>query len=290
MLWRARGTGIFIPIVHGSVTGLSGFNRITLHRSRSDTPSRQNATSVRRCCMGSATLMRGRSILVVEDEPLIKLELTDLFESAEAHVIAASTCKQGLMAIGRYQISAALLDYVLWEDNVAPLCRQLAERQVPFMFYTGYHDLERSYPHAVIVQKPAGPEVLLAAMAGLIAATGPQSDTQSPSAIGRQAEDGGLPSGSGVTTRFDAPGYRSSGQSGRTFREMLSTSSSAAEFIGGTVVLDEALRRKSFNTPPAEILTSTKPGNGTKGLVGSSDRPADRALRARSHAEREPDA
>ena len=240
--------------------------------------------------MGSATLMRGRSILIVEDEPLIKLELTDLFESAGAHVIAASTCKQGLMAIGRHEVSAALLDYVLWEGNVAPLCRHLAEHQVPFMFYTGYHDLERSYPNAIIVQKPAGKEVLLAAMAGLIAANGSQIDTQSPSVIGRQGEDSGLPcSGSGVTTRFDAPGYRSSGQSSRTYREMSSTSTSAAELISGTIVLDEALRGKSFSTPRAEILTS-KVGTNGKGLAGSSDRPAGGALRARSHAERDPDA
>ena len=99
--------------------------------------------------MGSATLMRGSSILVVEDEPLIKLELTELFESAGAQVIAVSTCQQGLTAIGRHQVSAALLDYVLWEGNVAPLCRRLAERRVPFMFYTGYLD-SVSYTHLTL--------------------------------------------------------------------------------------------------------------------------------------------
>jgi hypothetical protein len=37
------------------------------------------------------------------------------------------------------------------------------------MFYTGYPDLEQRYPRAIIVQKPASAEVLLASMAGLIA-------------------------------------------------------------------------------------------------------------------------
>jgi DNA-binding response OmpR family regulator len=240
--------------------------------------------------MGSATLMRGRSILVVEDEPLIKLELTDLFQSAGAHVIAASTCQQGLIAIGRQKVSAALLDYGLWEGNVAPLCRHLAERQVPFMFYTGYLDLERSYPHAVIVQKPAGKDVLLAAMAGLIAATEPQSDTQSPSAIGRQAEERGLPRSGSVTTRFDAPGYRSSAPSRRTHREMFSTSASAAEFISGTVVVDAALRRKNSGTPGAKVLISIKSDTGAKPLTGSAGEVADGASRTRSLAESDSDA
>jgi len=134
--------------------------------------------------MGSATLLRGCSILVVEDEPLIVLELTDLFASAGARVIAASTCDQGRTALGRHRISAALLDYVLRGANVAPLCQHLAACQVPYMFYTGYLDLEQSYPHAIIVPKPAGSEVLLTAMANLLDATGSQTSAQAPSSVG----------------------------------------------------------------------------------------------------------
>jgi hypothetical protein len=37
------------------------------------------------------------------------------------------------------------------------------------MFYTGYADLEQSYPCSVILRKPASAEVLLATMADLIA-------------------------------------------------------------------------------------------------------------------------
>ena len=239
--------------------------------------------------MGSATLMRGSSILVVEDEPLIKLELTELFESAGARVIAVSTCQQGLIAIGQHQLSAALLDYVLWEGNIAPLCRRLAEHRVPFMFYTGYLDLERSYPRSIIIQKPAAADVLLAAMAGLMGVTAPQSAAQST--IGRHAEEDGLPRpGSDVTTRFDPPGNASREQSRRTYRQIFSTSSSVAEFISGTIVFDEALRRKSANIRRAEVLTSIKVDTGAKGLAGSADRSADDAVCARPHAESDPDA
>jgi DNA-binding response OmpR family regulator len=119
--------------------------------------------------MASATLLKGRSILVVEDDPLIRLELTSLFESASAQVVATSTCEQAVIAIEQNQIRAALLDHGLREDNIVPLCRRLAECQIPYMFYTGYPDLEQRYPRAIIVQKPASAEVLLASMAGLIA-------------------------------------------------------------------------------------------------------------------------
>ena len=127
--------------------------------------------------MGSATLLRRRSILIVEDEPLIRLELASLFEGAGWRVIAVSTSKQGFTAIRHNQISAALLDYGLQGDgdNVALLCRYLAVCQIPFMFYTVYSELERNYPRAIIVEKPASTEALLAAMTSLIGSAGSQT-------------------------------------------------------------------------------------------------------------------
>ena len=118
--------------------------------------------------MGREILMKGHSILIVEDDPLIRLELTNLFESVGAQVIGARTGEEALKAIGEFRICAALLDYGLQEDNAAQLCRHLSECQIPYMFYTGYPDLQQIYPRAVIVEKPASGEVLLGAMADLI--------------------------------------------------------------------------------------------------------------------------
>jgi len=123
--------------------------------------------------MGSAARLKGRSILVVEDDPLIRLELTCLFESVGAQVVAASTYAQAVTAIEHKQIRAALLDHGLQEDDIAPLCRLLAEWHIPYMFYTGYPDLEQNYPRAIIVQKPASGEVLLTKMAELIVGAPP---------------------------------------------------------------------------------------------------------------------
>jgi DNA-binding response OmpR family regulator len=118
--------------------------------------------------MGSEAHLKGRSILVVEDEPLISFELTNLFESVGAQICAVRTWKEAVLAIGQYQICAALLDHGLHEDNVAQLCVYLTECQIPYMFYTGCPDLEQRYPCAVVVQKPASGKVLLASMAELL--------------------------------------------------------------------------------------------------------------------------
>ena len=120
------------------------------------------------CSMGSETVLKGCPILIVEDDPLIRSELTDLFESAGAHIVAARTCEEAAAAILQRQICAALLDYGLRGDNVAQLGKLLSEYQIPYMFYTGYSDLQQIYPHATIVEKPASGKVLLDAMAALV--------------------------------------------------------------------------------------------------------------------------
>jgi CheY-like chemotaxis protein len=118
--------------------------------------------------MGSETVLKGCSILIAEDDPLIRSELTDLFESVGAHIVAAHTCEQAVTAILQHQACAALLDYGLRGDNAAQLSKLLSECQIPYMFYTGYSDLEQLYPHAIIVEKPASGKVLLGAMADLV--------------------------------------------------------------------------------------------------------------------------
>ena len=120
------------------------------------------------CGMGSETHLAGRSILVVEDDPLISFELTSLFESVGAQICAVRTWKEAIPAIDQYEICAALLDHGLHEDNIAQLCGYLTECQIPYIFYTGCPDLEQRYPCAVVVQKPASGEVLLASMAKLL--------------------------------------------------------------------------------------------------------------------------
>src|SRR5689334_24244771 len=74
------------------------------------------------CGMGSDNPLKGHSILIVEDDPLIRLELINLYQFVGAHVIATSTHEQAIEATEQYPIRAALLDYGIDEENVARLC------------------------------------------------------------------------------------------------------------------------------------------------------------------------
>jgi fructose-bisphosphate aldolase class I len=60
-----------------------------------------------------------------------------------------------------------------------------------------------------------------------------------------------------LTRRFDTLGIKSTEQSRRTYREMLFTSSGAAEFISGVIMYDETIRQKSSRgTPLSEALAA----------------------------------
>src|SRR5215472_12089610 len=81
-----------------------------------------------------------------------------------------------------------------------------------------------------------------------------------------------------LTRRFDTLGIKSTEQSRRTYREMLFTSSGAAEFISGVIMYDETIRqRSSRGMPLAEalvaqgVLPGIKVDTGAKPLAGSPD-------------------
>jgi CheY-like chemotaxis protein len=108
--------------------------------------------------------LSGRSILVVEDEPLIALDLRQSLESAGAYVFASTQHPHALQLAGHPDLSAAVLDYRLGQEDTSAICARLEERGVPFMFYSGYDDMRKQWPHAVRVPKPASPPELIQAV------------------------------------------------------------------------------------------------------------------------------
>ena len=81
-----------------------------------------------------------------------------------------------------------------------------------------------------------------------------------------------------LTKRFDALGIQSTEESRRTYREMLFTSSGAAEFISGVIMYDETIRQKSSDGRPfAEVLADQgiipgiKVDTGAKPLAGTPE-------------------
>jgi DNA-binding response OmpR family regulator len=109
-------------------------------------------------------------VLIVEDEPLIALELHDALHTAGASVLAATTVKDALALIAYAQICAAIVDVSLGGDDCSSVCAALTRRSIPFMFYTGYTSAPSlsQWPTAPALSKPAAGSTMVAAMVQLL--------------------------------------------------------------------------------------------------------------------------
>ena len=112
--------------------------------------------------------LAGRSILIVEDEPLIALGIAEEFRSAGASVITAQRLQDGLRLAGHPDLSAAVLDFGLSDGEGTALCELLTKRRVPFVLHTGYDHLHESCHAGVLIAKPAAPAKLVAAVARIL--------------------------------------------------------------------------------------------------------------------------
>ncbi len=96
-------------------------------------------------------------ILIVEDEPLIALMLTDMLGELGFTVTASVTqVPEALAIIEEISIDAALLDVNLGTQKIDPVADLLAARGTPFVFTTGYGNAGVPAGHAgrAILQKP----------------------------------------------------------------------------------------------------------------------------------------
>jgi DNA-binding response OmpR family regulator len=117
--------------------------------------------------MGSVRFA-GHSILIVEDEPLITLELRQLCETTGAYVFAATQFAHALSLAEHPDLSIALLDYRIGDHTSEAICRRLHERGIPFLFYSGYDEMRGEWPDAIILSKPAQGEAVIEALARLL--------------------------------------------------------------------------------------------------------------------------
>lgn len=96
-------------------------------------------------------------ILIVEDEPLIALMLTDMLSELGFTVAATVTqVPEALAILDEISIDAALLDVNLGTQKIDPVADVLAARGTPFVFTTGYGNAGVPAGHVgrAILQKP----------------------------------------------------------------------------------------------------------------------------------------
>src|SRR5678816_1259548 len=99
----------------------------------------------------------GCTVLVVEDEPLVGLDLIDLLRAAGADVVSAKRSRDALTYLDCLRVTAAILDINLGDHDCGAVCEQLCKRDIPFFFYTGYSAALAGWDGIPIIQKPVVP-------------------------------------------------------------------------------------------------------------------------------------
>ena len=102
-----------------------------------------------------ASQLAGLTVLVVEDEPLLALEIAEALTASGAHAVCARRIADAIQAVDLHQISAAVLDINLGTEDCSVLCQHLSRRQIPFVFCTGYLAPPDGWADVPVITKPA---------------------------------------------------------------------------------------------------------------------------------------
>lgn len=103
-------------------------------------------------------------ILIVEDEPLLAMDLAEAVEELEGVVIGpVSTVATALELLENVSVTAAILDANLLDRDITPVALRLAGAGVPLVVYTG-----TGLPPEVLAQRPDLPVLRKPAAAQLV--------------------------------------------------------------------------------------------------------------------------
>ena len=108
--------------------------------------------------MDTNSLPKVTKVLIVEDEPLVSLNLVDLLTAEGAHVVCANRAHEAIQSVERFKVTAAVLDINLGNHDCGAVCQYLRERRIPFLFHTGYSAPLDGWDSVPVVKKPAAPK------------------------------------------------------------------------------------------------------------------------------------
>lgn len=120
------------------------------------------------------TPLKGRRILIVEDEPFIAFDLADAVEGAGGEVVGpAMSISEAHRLLEEAPVEAAILDVDLPDGTIEPVVAELVARRVALIIHTGAGltpKLAASYPQLDVFSKPTAVTTLTAVLANRLRA------------------------------------------------------------------------------------------------------------------------
>jgi len=156
-------------IVHYSTNGVTCEIKLPIAEKA---PSVRTAAVARKITTGPSALkpqenqlrLKGKRILVIEDEPLVTMDMESSLTAAGCEVIGpAGTLEDAKLLVEDANYDAALVDANLAGYPVDELATALTQKNCPFAFVTGYgrEALPSGFREAVILGKPFSQDQLL---------------------------------------------------------------------------------------------------------------------------------
>jgi CheY-like chemotaxis protein len=107
-----------------------------------------------------------RRILVVEDEPLVALEIADILKTAGFEVAPARNVAGALSLLEQGGCDAAVLDINLGRETSEPVALELIKRNTPFVTLSRYSDAQQAdtFGCAPALTKPIRPQLIVATL------------------------------------------------------------------------------------------------------------------------------
>jgi len=119
---------------------------------------------------GQRISLVGACVLIVEDEPVIALDLHAALSAAGAGIIAATNGTEALRLIRRNDVSAAVVDIRLGDRDCSAVCQALFHHRVPFLFHTAHANaaIRQAWPQVPVLTKPVTNQQIVGAVADLV--------------------------------------------------------------------------------------------------------------------------
>lgn len=108
--------------------------------------------------------LTGKRFLIVEDEPLVAMDLCDVLEGAGAEIVGSTgNASDAIAYIDGEALHGVLLDANLFGTPVDAIAAALTRKGVPFAFVTGYGEasLPAAFKSAPLLPKPFTPQQII---------------------------------------------------------------------------------------------------------------------------------